>query len=91
VDGLFAVEQIRPREPSTEELALASSVIGAVGAKFPGPPLLYARVDVLAGSDGAPVLLELELAEPSYFLSTDPASAARAAAAYETELTRPAR
>jgi O-ureido-D-serine cyclo-ligase len=30
-------------------------------------PLLYARVDLLRGEDGAPVLLELELTEPSLF------------------------
>ena len=32
-------------------------------------------------SDGAPVLLELELTEPSFFLWTDPSAAARVARA----------
>ena len=30
--------------------------------------LLYARVDLIAGLDGHPVLLELELTEPSLYL-----------------------
>ena len=29
--------------------------------------LLYARVDLIPGADGEPVLLELELTEPSLF------------------------
>ena len=41
---------------------------------------LYARVDLVPDDDGAPVLLELELTEPSFFLHTDPGAAARAAA-----------
>ncbi|MGS2620093.1 hypothetical protein ACVCAH_37345 [Micromonospora sp. LZ34] len=28
-------------------------------------PLVYARVDVIRGADGAPIVLELELCEPS--------------------------
>jgi hypothetical protein len=31
-------------------------------------PLLYARVDLIPGPDGAPLLVELELTEPSLFL-----------------------
>jgi glutathione synthase/RimK-type ligase-like ATP-grasp enzyme len=53
---------VAPREPSSAERALADRVVGAVGE-----PLLYARVDLLAGPDG-PVLLELELTEPFLFL-----------------------
>ncbi len=40
-------------------------------------PPLYARVDLLPGGDGAPLLLELELAEPTLFFGTAPGSAAR--------------
>jgi len=48
-------------------------------AAAPGP-LLYARVDLLPGPDG-PLLLELELAEPFFFLSTSVGAADRFAAA----------
>jgi hypothetical protein len=33
--------------------------------------LLYARIDLLEGDGGAPVVLEAELTEPSLFLSHD--------------------
>lgn len=61
---LFAPEQIVAREPAAEELALAGKVLSAL--PFPAP-LLYARVDLLRDPGGAPVLLELELTEPSLF------------------------
>lgn len=61
---LFAPEQIVAREPAAEELALAERVLAAL--PFPGP-LLYARVDLLRDTNGEPVLLELELTEPSLF------------------------
>ena len=39
-------------------------------AAIPGGPkrLLYARVDLIPGPDGEPLLIELELTEPSLFL-----------------------
>ncbi len=43
--------------------------------------LAYARVDLLPTPDG-PVVLELELTEPSLFLQLDPQAPARAAAAF---------
>ncbi|WP_034521371.1 ATP-grasp domain-containing protein [Actinomadura rifamycini] len=48
------------------ELDVARRALAAV----PGAPdLLYARVDLVPGPDGAPVVLELELAEPNLFLA----------------------
>lgn len=81
--GLFRPERITARAPSTAELALARRVLAAV----PGGTgrLLYARVDLMPGTDGAPVLIELELTEPSLFLdpgtSGGPEAADRFAAA----------
>jgi hypothetical protein len=37
----------------------------------------YARVDVIDGNDGAPVVLEVELVEPSLFLPAGAGAAAR--------------
>ena len=34
-------------------------------------PLLYARVDLVRGLDGAPQLIELELIEPDLYLGYD--------------------
>ena len=52
-------------------------------AAVPGGPerLLYARVDLLPGPDGDPLVIELELTEPSLFLAAVPAGADRFAAA----------
>ena len=70
-------EQITPRTPSEAELRTAERVLEAIpgGAKR----LLYARVDLIPGADGRPVLLELELTEPSLFLSEAPGAADRLA------------
>jgi len=72
-------EEITAREPTPEQRALAEAALDAV----PGgrERLLYARVDTVPGPAGAPLLLELELAEPSLFLGYDDAAAARLAAA----------
>ncbi len=79
VDGLFAPEVISPAEPSAAELAAAGRVHDWVTERF--GVLLYARIDVVTGPDGAPVLLELELAEPSLYHACGPGSAERLAAA----------
>ncbi len=65
VDGLYAKEDLCRREPSAAEHAVAEKVLSLV----PGgrQQLLYARVDLAPGPDGSPVLLELELTEPSLF------------------------
>jgi hypothetical protein len=67
VEGLYLQEKISARVPTPAELAAAQRVLAAV----PGGAdrLLYARVDLIPGPDGEPVLLELELTEPSLFLT----------------------
>ncbi len=70
--AFFAEESITRREPSRTELSVAESTLAASP-----PDLLYARVDLVPDACGAPVVLELELAEPSYFVAVAPESAAR--------------
>ena len=41
------------------------------------PPVLYGRVDTVAGNDGEPVLMELEVTEPYLFLEHAPEGADR--------------
>lgn len=73
--ALFKEEHIQPREPSTQERAVAEQVLAAL----PFGPLVYARVDLLPSPAG-PQLLELELTEPSVFLPYGEGAAARFAA-----------
>ena len=75
--GLFAPEEIEPRTPTEEERAVAERVLDA--APFPREELLYARVDLVEDEAGRPVLLELELTEPSLFLAHAPGAAERLA------------
>jgi hypothetical protein len=59
----------------------SAAVAGLVAERFDvADPLLYARVDVVTLDDGTEVVLEVELAEPSFFLGTDPPAAGRFAA-----------
>lgn len=77
--GIYADEKVVPTTASGAERELADAVV----AELPG--LAYARVDLLPGP-GGPVVLELELTEPSLFLALDPGAPARAAAAFRALL-----
>ncbi len=74
--GLYKAEDISSRVPTEAELAVGRQVL----AVAPADPL-YARVDLIPGPDGAPVLVELELTEPSVFLGYDDGAAQRFAEA----------
>ena len=74
--GLFLVETMAPAEPTPAETAVAEQVLAYVTERFGFTPV-YARVDLLPAPDG-PVVVEVELVEPSLFLgyAPDPAAAA---------------
>lgn len=74
--ALFAAEDIRPRVASENEFQAAERVLDAL--PFPRP--LYARVDLLPSEHG-PLLLELELIEPSLFFQSGKDAADRLVAA----------
>ncbi|GAA2407944.1 hypothetical protein GCM10010191_15520 [Actinomadura vinacea] len=75
--------QITPATATDDQLALARQTLAAV----PGAPhLLYARVDMVPGPDGSPVVLELELTEPNLFLDKSPEAAQAFAQAISTRL-----
>jgi hypothetical protein len=76
--SLYIDERITATTPSPTERALGDQVMAGIATRF--GRLLYARVDLLPTSDG-PVLIELELTEPSLFLSHDEDAADRLAAA----------
>jgi hypothetical protein len=83
--GLYAEEEIAPREATAAQRAIGNAVLAATADRTGGAPL-YARVDLVPGADGEPVLLELELTEPSLFLATDAGAPARVAAAIRRRL-----
>jgi hypothetical protein len=67
---------VTDHEPSADEHDAAAAILAAVDE-----PLLYARVDLARGLDGAPALMELELVEPDLYLERDPRRGAAFAAA----------
>jgi glutathione synthase/RimK-type ligase-like ATP-grasp enzyme len=67
---VFAAETILPREPSPAEREVAQRIVDHA-AEHVGGPLTYARVDLVEDADGDPLLLELELTEPSLFFAGD--------------------
>lgn len=72
-------EDITARTATPEQLAVASDVL-ATATRILGEQPLYARIDLVDGPRG-PQLMELELAEPSFFLPHAPGSAERVVAA----------
>jgi hypothetical protein len=80
-DGLYKPEDISARIPTAEERRVAERVLAAAPTD-----LLYARVDLIPGPDGSPLLVELELTEPSVFLSHDNGAAQRFAEAIAARL-----
>lgn len=72
----YLQEDMSARDATPEELMVGGAVLAALPAVLAARglehdaavPLLLARVDLLAGRDGAPLLLELEVTEPSLFL-----------------------
>lgn len=78
----LSLVEAAPEQLEVAEAALASA---ATRVGLAAPPL-YARVDVVRGAEGQPLLLELELTEPSLFIEQCHPAAARFAAAVEAEL-----
>jgi hypothetical protein len=84
--GLYAEEEITRRTATAEQRAIGDRVLAWVAERTGAAPL-YARVDLVPGEDGAPQVIEVELTEPSLFLTTDDGAAARLAAAVRARLS----
>ncbi|MCX2952534.1 ATP-grasp domain-containing protein [Lentzea sp. NEAU-D7] len=76
--GLYVEERLSGIEPAPRQVALAEQVLDVAAAllSLRRADFLYARVDVVEGPGGEPLLLELELTEPSlgFKLATDDAA-----------------
>ena len=80
---LYSDEEIAARDAGADERAVADAVVADCAGD-----LLYARVDLVRGPSGSPLILELELAEPSFFVSVAPGAADRFAHAVARRLER---
>lgn len=69
-----------------DEAELARRAVAA--ASEATGPLLYARIDVARDEHGSPVLMELELVEPSLFFTQAPTALDRYVAAVKQRLAR---
>ncbi|GAB3010169.1 ATP-grasp domain-containing protein [Saccharothrix stipae] len=89
--GLYIVERLSGAAPSAAQRRVAEDVVDAA-AELTGlrrDDFLYARVDLIPGTDNAPLLLELELVEPSLgFRQTDATAPLRFASAVRAALAR---
>ncbi len=63
--ALFAAEDLTPAEADAAERATGDAVMRFVQER---EPVLYARVDLVRGARDEPLVLEVELTEPSLFL-----------------------
>jgi O-ureido-D-serine cyclo-ligase len=75
-NGLFVVEDISARQPTSVQRELGDKVMSFLTTRWGEAPL-YARVDTVPGDAGEPVVMEIEMAEPSFFFHTAQESAQR--------------
>jgi glutathione synthase/RimK-type ligase-like ATP-grasp enzyme len=73
---------ITAHAPAADELACAEAILARIDED-----LLYARIDLVRGSGGAPVLMELELVEPDLYLEFDSAEGAAFAQAVRRSIS----
>lgn len=79
----------KQREPGPDEIQVAATALSAAMSHLQlVEPLLYARVDLIRNPEGKPVVLEMEISEPSLSLPFCPGSAKRFASAIAVALER---
>lgn len=74
-----------PLPIADDEAALAQAALAPVVEEY-GDALLYGRVDMARDAAGTPMVMEIELIEPSLFFAKQPGSADRFAAALKRRL-----
>ncbi|QRP43763.1 RimK family alpha-L-glutamate ligase [Amycolatopsis sp. FDAARGOS 1241] len=87
--GLFLAEKLAAAVPASGVRAVAEDALDAACSLLSilRAELLYARVDVVRGEDGHPLVLELELTEPSLgFRNADAGAPLRFASAVRQQL-----
>jgi glutathione synthase/RimK-type ligase-like ATP-grasp enzyme len=81
-DALYLEEQVEPARPSDAERAITTAAL-----RVAPDGLLYARVDLVPSPEG-PVVLEVELTEPSLWLGYAPGATERFADAIAAAISR---
>jgi hypothetical protein len=77
-EAMYDPELVVAGESSAAEREVGLRILDYVADRFGSTPL-YARADLVPGPDGVPVLIELELVEPNFYLNIYPDSAERVA------------
>ena len=77
-EAMYDPTIVGPGTATDSEIAVASAAIAYLRERFEVGPL-YARVDLVSGQDGHPLVLELEVVEPNLFLGQSPGAADRLA------------
>ena len=66
-EELYAAEEMSAFEATPAQVEVAQRAL-AVAREATGADLTYARVDLVTGDDGVPMVIELELTEPSLWM-----------------------
>jgi hypothetical protein len=85
-EAMYDPELVVAGESTAAERDLGARIIDHVGERFGAPPL-YARVDLVPGPNGDPVVIELEAIEPCLYLTTSPETAERLAEAIVADVS----
>lgn len=68
-EALYAAERMEPAVATPEQVDVAEKALAVAREQVGGEqPFLYARVDLVTGDDGTPMVIELELTEPSLWM-----------------------
>lgn len=62
---------------AADEAEMAHAAVAHAATRAGGAPLLYARIDLVRDEHGRPMIMELELIEPSLFFVQGPDALAR--------------
>ena len=84
---MYGSDIAEPGAADATEIEVGNQAIAFVRERFEVAPL-YARVDLVRGSDGMPLVLELEAVEPNLFLRFSEGAADRLAEAILASVTR---
>jgi len=89
VEHVSRAVPIEDDERAFAERILSSVLSGRASSQIDAGALLYGRVDLARDDAGSPLVMELELVEPSLFLSSSPEALARFASAIARRASAP--